>query len=154
MRKLQACRSAPSLPLAVLAAVPAEARAHERSQRWLRPPASARSAQACSSPIRVPSMESVAYEQPPEPPERGPGLWKRSDGRHESRVDEHDANEIDTYADSQNRESSTCCPDRSHETADGDKQAESCQPEPPNCQSPVCATAQAGRAVLIGMAVT
>jgi hypothetical protein len=112
------------------------------------------SAAACSLPIWRRSVESIAHEEPPEAPERGSGPWKRSDGGYEPDIDDHDANEIGDYADSQNRESSTCCPDRSHETADGDKQAESCQPEPPNCQSPVCATAQAGRAVLIGMAVT
>ncbi len=62
----------------------------------------------CQSRIRLPSVESVAHEPPPEPPERGPGLWKRSDGRDESGEDGHDANEIDNNADGQNRKSSTC----------------------------------------------
>jgi len=63
-----------------------------------------------SSLLGVPPLdvESVAHEQPPELPEGRSGFWKRSDGRDESGVDDHDANEIDNYADGQNRESSTC----------------------------------------------
>ena len=67
---------------------------------------------AASIPSRIrhglTSVESVAHEKSPEPPVRGSGLWKRPDSRDESGGDDYDANEVDTYADGQNRESSTC----------------------------------------------
>jgi hypothetical protein len=48
------------------------------------------------------------HEDPPELPKRGSGLWKGADGRNEPGVDDHDANEVNTHADSQNRQASIC----------------------------------------------
>ena len=76
----------------------------ERGTRFGRTPP--RSLPGCRA-LR-PSVESVAHEKSPEPPVRGSGLWKRPDSRDESGGDDYDANEVDTYADGQNRESSTC----------------------------------------------
>ena len=47
--------------------------------------------------------------------------FEGADGRNEPGVDDHEANEVNTHADNQNRQASICRPHTGDETADGDE---------------------------------